>query len=175
MSDTLKSLVRKANEIEERIIENGGEIDSMIEEFLSITEADLKKKIDSYDLVLTRMNALKAHYEDLSESYAKIAKSCSNVTERLLENIKMVLRENDMKEIQGERIRFVLSHSTPSVDVVDQDQLDPKYLKEKVSVTVDKTLIKEDLMKGLEVPGARLKEGYSLRGYAAIPRLKKES
>lgn len=167
---TLKELIRTSNEIESQLLETGGEIDSVIEEFLSITESDLKKKIDSYDAILLRMKHLKAHYDELSERYAKISKACENVSDRLLSNIKHVMRESGEREIYGESVKFVLSHSTPSVDVFDQELLDSKYLVEKVVVSVDKKKIKEDLSLGRDVPGARLLESYALRSYVSLPR-----
>jgi len=168
---TLKYFIKTSAELETQLVQSGGEIDSMIEDFLQINADELKAKIDGYDFLILRMKNLAVHYEMVSKRHAKLAKACEAVTERLLGNIKHVMRENDLKEIEGDSVRFVLSHSTPSVEVFDQDILPQEYMKEVVEYSVDKTKIKEDLKSGKEIPGVKLRENFSLRSYLAHPKI----
>jgi len=43
-----------------------------------------------------------------------------------------------------------------AVDVFDESVLPAEYLREKITVTVDKIKLKETMSEGVEVPGATL-------------------
>jgi hypothetical protein len=53
-------------------------------------------------------------------------------------------------------IRKVSYRASKAVEVDDVEQVDPIYLREKITVDADKTAIKKAIESGIEVTGARL-------------------
>lgn len=50
-----------------------------------------------------------------------------------------------------------------SVEVIDEEQLDPRYRTEKVTSAPNKKAIREDIQAGIEVPGAKLVTNYRMQ------------
>ena len=72
------------------------------------------------------------------------------------------LKNSGLTKIKTELFTVSLQNNPPSVDVYDATLIPAKYLIEQLP-QVDKTLLKEVLKQGEEIPGATLKQTEGLR------------
>lgn len=72
------------------------------------------------------------------------------------------LKNSGLTRIKTELFTITLQNNPPSVDVYDATLIPVKYLIEQ-SPVVDKTMIKELLKQGEEIPGAELQQTKGLR------------
>ena len=100
---------------------------------------------------------------DAAKEYAKELAARIKTEERREEWLKRYLREHmqaaGISEIKGDRGIFKATLATgrdESVEVFDEMQLPQLYLRETIKVEPDKTLIKQALKDGHDVPGARI-------------------
>lgn len=156
-------LSNEARQIISSLQDSGGEITPEIEAMLEVNEKQLATKVDSYYMVMETFGADAEHWKGLKQKIDRLVKSITNSEKRLKENIITAMRTLDAKTLEGEMFAFTLANTKGKVDVYDEDQLPTKYLVEKVSYEVDKNAIAKDLADGIEIPGARMEQTYSLR------------
>ena len=164
MSDTLKSIRSDIIALEELLLENNGEVNETLETWLQINEKNLAVKIDAYVYFLDQLEQGAAFFKSKSEEALQAKKQYEAMIERMKNNIKFTMQELNTDELRGNEYRYKLSRSKPKVEV-NEEQIPASYLKEKITYSADKDLIKQDLDKGIEIEGARLIENYSLRSY----------
>ena len=123
--NTLYELTRQMAEIEERLVETGGELTPEIEELWQETAESLPKKIDNY-------NALVKNYEAAVEAKKKEEnrlKEERKIDERIICNIKNhlidVMTRFGYRRIDGKLCKVFLSSSTSTE--VDEDLLLQPY------------------------------------------------
>lgn len=175
MSENNKSLVLIVNEamnLEQMLMESGGEINEAMEKALAVNSQELALKTDGYVEIIERFDSLSDHYKRRAEFYAKIAAQCSNASERLENNIKFAMQELGVDEIKGVDTRFKLTATSGSLKITDEEMVPVEYKIEKVVTSLDNKAIKGALSNGKEVPGAELIPGKSLRVYANTPERK---
>lgn len=151
--------------MEELLIENGGEISEEMSNYLEITEKNLAEKVDSYKNFIDHVETAIIFYKQKEEEAYKVRKGYENLIENLKNNLKFTMETLNTNELKGIDYRYKIVASKPRVDVVDENQLNKKYIKEKITYVVDKELIKNDIDQGVTVIGARLVESYSLRNF----------
>lgn len=163
-SKSLVALASEMGEIIAQIAENGGELSEVIEQAFDCTGQELMAKTDRYALFMDRLDAESDFWKAKADSYAKVAKSCKTLKERLNTNIKAAMILMDADEIKGEEMRFKLSKLAPKL-VIDEAML-PSNFKMVVTETVpDKQLIKDAVEAGQAVPGVKQEDVFSLRKY----------
>ena len=72
------------------------------------------------------------------------------------------MQSNGLKKVQGGAYTLSIREAD-SVDVTDVSALPDMYIRRKESVEPDKTVLKEALKGGLEIPGATLVKTSSLQ------------
>jgi len=64
--------------------------------------------------------------------------------------------------LQGKNLKtktFTFTHrKSEAVEIIDEAQIPPQYMREKFIVEPDKKLIKTDLKIGAKIPGCTIKE-----------------
>lgn len=138
-----------------KLIELGGELDDELESFFTNIKDQLAHKVDSYDYLLTRLEAEEESMKQEAAKFSQAAKSIKIARERLKSTIKYVMEMQGVKELSGVRTRFTLKNSRPSLDI-DGAQLPAAFLKQVVSYEPDKDRIRAELEVGNIVAGARL-------------------
>jgi len=160
---SLMELVSHAAQIERAIIEANGELTPELEEALDFSEAALVEKAENYEAIFKRMELSSKYWKEEAAKFAKVGGSLEKLSKSLKERLKFAMLELGKEEIIGGKTRIKLCKTAPAL-VVDGDV--PENYKMMVTETVvDKSRIKEDLVKGLEVPGAHLEGGFQLRFY----------
>lgn len=164
MSKSLAVIVSEASALETMLVESDGEITPDVEAFLAVNAAELQQKVDSYSLIMERLETLAGYYKNRSEFFAQVSKQCESARDRLESNIENAMKVLKTDEIAGQDVRFKLVKSNPSVVIENEKLIPAEYKKEKVTVSIDKKRLGEDLKIG-DVTGAKLESKEYLRTY----------
>jgi hypothetical protein len=170
-NQSLIAIVQQANQLEQMLIESGGELTPEIEAALTVTEINLPEKVDGYENVISRFEHLEEFYKAKSQFFIRLQKQCANVQHHLKENIKFAMQTGGIDELKGYDIRFKLSNAKPSLVIEDESLIPKEYKTEVITIEVNKKSLAEDLSMG-EIPGAKLQASVSLRKYANTPAKK---
>lgn len=171
MSDnkSLVVLAEQAAKVETMLIESNGEISPELEAMLAEIDLALPEKVESYDLLLSRMETLSNFYLERAEMLEKMAKAASNVIERCQENLKLAMAKMQVDELKGIDVRYKLTNTAGKVVIENEELIPAGYTVIEQVKKIEKKRIAEDLKLGVPVNGARLEIGKSLRRYANTP------
>lgn len=167
MSDA-RSLVRLTNEfsqLDQTLIESGGEISPEIESRFELASGAITEKIDNYKLYMDHLELRSAWFMSIADQAYAAANSFTNQIKRMKSNLKTAAKLLGTSDLNGNAYRFKISKLKPKLIVEPIELVPAKYLKEVVKVEIDKDLIIKDLEAGIDVPGCRLEENYSVRQY----------
>lgn len=164
-SKPLALIVQEINVIEQILIESQGTIDEQLEALIAVNKNELADKIDGYSIIDDRLDFLANHYKQRAEYFMKISAGCKKTQANLKENIKQAMKELGTDEIAGTDIRFKLSKTKPALVIDDEGAIPREYYQSITIEQLNKDRLKDDLAIG-PVPGAQLRESFSLRSYA---------
>lgn len=99
-------------------------------------------------------DAIKTEIERLTA----MKKAIDNKTDKFKEYVKVIMQELGLEKISTELGTLVVAKNPASVEINDETLIADEYKKEKVTVTIDKTAIKNAIKAGKDVQGARLIE-----------------
>ncbi len=85
-------------------------------------------------------------------------KAIDNKNAKFKEYVKQNMEELELQKIDTELGTLSIAKNPASVEIYDESMIADEYKKEKVTVTIDKTAIKNAIKEGKEVEGARLVE-----------------
>lgn len=159
----LQLALKHADNLENMLIESGGEITPEIQLEMSINPQTISEMVDVRYLGLERMDSSIEFFEKKIEEFKRISLSLKNAQKFILDSIKNHMIETGKKELTGSEYQFKLSSSAPKVMIVDQDLIPESYKNEVIEFSIDKNRIKDDLKKGIPVDGCILEEVYALR------------
>lgn len=163
-NNTLPQLVAQSNELIQRIMDNGGELTPDLEIALAQIDTKMPVKIDQYIFTMQQMEMQSAWLRKQAEIFLGMAQGLEASRDFMKERVKHAAHELGAKELPGTLFKFVIANSKPSVEIVDESEIEQIYKKEvPATLKIDKKKIEEDLRLGLPVKGAILKENKSLR------------
>lgn len=87
-----------------------------------------------------------------------LKKSIDNRIDKFKEYVKENMQQLEVEKIETELGTLSIVKNPASVEIYDETLIIDEYKKEKVTISIDKTAIKNDLKAGKEVQGARLIE-----------------
>lgn len=146
-------------EIESRAKDNDGEISE--EDLKSLVEAQTKS-IEKIENLCKYIRHLEQFEEKAKAEIARINGLKQGATNRM-QSIKKYLTPYVKGKGKFDAGTFRLSiRTSKSADVISNFDV-PGYMKESLSITPDKVKIKEDLKKGVVIPGARLSDNDNLQ------------
>lgn len=85
-------------------------------------------------------------------------KAIDNKNIKFKEYVKQNMEELELQKIDTELGTLSVTKNPASVEVYDENMISDEYKKEKLTVCIDKTAIKNAIKNGKEVQGARLIE-----------------
>lgn len=96
------------------------------------------------------------------EWYKLLIKDTEKEESELREQGKQIMLDNWLKKFEMLNWTIIQLNSTPwALVIAEWVQLDPKYYKEKTTVTMDKVQVKKDFMEGLIFdPGVTIESEY---------------
>ena len=149
---TLYHIESELNNINEQLIESGGELSPELQDKLAMTREELATKAANYGFVILKNQSEAAIIDAEIKRLKAIKDSLDNATDKIKEAISNAMIQYDLTEVKAPTIKLSF-RASESVEV-DESKLAQKYFNYKP--TVDKTTIKADLKAGIEVDGARI-------------------
>ena len=145
ISERFLELFNRDDLTEEEMKEQGNELAFMLQ--------NKAESIVGYNFTLeSNKNALKQEIDRLTALYKSIEKQ----QDKFNEYVKVNMEKLNLSEINTPIGKIKIKKNPVSVDIFDESYIDKKYIEEKVTTSISKTKIKEDLQAGIEVKGARL-------------------
>ena len=140
-----------------------GEVIS-VENALCALNMAREEKIENAALAVKNMtaeaNAIKREEEILYERRKAIEKKRDKFKNYLIE--ALTREDGTTDKIKTARASVSVKINPPSTVITDMDALPKEFLREKTEVAPDKVSIKEVLLRGINVPGARLEQTRSV-------------
>lgn len=156
---SLYELTNEHRLICEALEENGGEITPEIEEMLAINAENFVTKAEGYCEIIAKYLALAEQAKVRKAQCDRVQKVAENTVRRMKERLQQAMEEYDLPkvEIGLHKLSF---RTSKAVEITDEAKIPNIYIK--VSTSVDKAKLREDLMAGAIVEGAELKQNKSL-------------
>ena len=154
----------------ENAVEDGLLIDEETGELMTIEQAldqlrmERSQKIENIALWCKNLASDAAALKAEEDNLAKRRKAAETKLARLKAYLLSAqTRDNeDVISYHGTRAVVKISKNPPSVVFTDESLLPMEFKIQKIEVKPDKASIKEVLMRGIEVPGAKLERGRSV-------------
>jgi len=150
---SLYHIERELNEINETLINSGGELSPEIETRLAITQDELATKATNYGFVIMQNQSEIDVIEAEIKRLTAIKKSLDNTNDKLKNAVSFAMQNYGLTEVKTPTLKLSFRQSE-SVEITDENKLNAKYFSYKP--TVDKTAIKNDIKSGLIVDGAQI-------------------
>ena len=139
---------------------------------MDLDQGQLAEILDSFSISLKEkaVNIVKIHQNKQSDIDSinieiKRLKARQNAIEKgvkqLDEYLRLAMIDTNTKKIESDL--FTISLRKSSRVIISDGEVDSKYKKQKVIVTVDKKKIKEDIKAGISVKGAIIQECQNLQ------------
>ena len=155
MKKSLYNISEEMLELQQDLANCEGELTQELEERMAITSAELESKAIAYAAIITEMEQDVIVISDECIRMALRKKKYQRDIDRLKDTLSSAMLEFGMPKIKNPL--FSLSHRKSEVtEIYDQSLIPSDYLEDKVTITVDKRQLKEDLKNGKVVEGARL-------------------
>lgn len=144
-------------QLHQQIEENGGELTPELEELLNITEHDRESKCEGYVYVIRELKSRSQFIKDEAKRLLDAARTYDKSIERLENSLlQSIVQLGNIKT----NFVSISTRRNKSVEIDSDVELPLAY--QRVKVEANKTAIKEALESGIDVPGARIVENYSL-------------
>jgi len=156
---SLIELNKEYKDLMNLLSENEGEITQEIELQLTKNLIESKDKISGYVLMLDR-------YESEIEFTKSQIKKAKEYIDKLdaqkakLEKIALDVVNSRGSKLEGNNGNWINKRKSSKLNVLDPDLIPSIYTK--IEVKLDNAKIKEDLQKGIEIPGAVIEENLNL-------------
>ena len=157
---SLYQISSEAQSLASALIE--GELTPEMEKALAINQTELQEKAINYGYVVKSIEGDVSIIEEEIKRLTALKKAKNGVIDRMKQSVLDAMVIYGIEKVTSPTLNLAVRFNPESVDLVNEYQIPDCYKKEKVTVSIDKTLIKEDLKSGLEVPGAVLKRGTRL-------------
>lgn len=133
-----------------------------MEEYLNDLAGQEADKVDAFGSFIRVESARAEACKKEAQRLANKAKTAEGRISYLKHLYLCTMQSNGLKKVQGSAYTLSIREAD-SVDVTDVAALPDMYIRRKESVEPDKTVLKEALKGGLEIPGATLVKTSSLQ------------
>lgn len=161
----LYDLVQYAKNLTDSLIQGEGELTPELELELANIDKELMTKVDSYKYVLERLDLEAKYWKDKADQYLRVSKSCKNLQDRMKERIKEAMDILEASEVEGNDFKFKLIKQGEKVEVLDENFIPVKFMKEEITYKLDKKALLKELKNGEKIEGCEIKPIVSLRSY----------
>lgn len=163
-ANTMKEIVSFVGQLESLLISSEGEITEEMAPLLVLKEVNLPEKVDSYYMMMDRMEFVSMFYKQKAEAFLKMAKAAERIIENCENNLYLSMKELQVDELKGNDFRFILKNNPPSVQIDNEELIDAAYRETIPATTViRKKKIADDLKLGVPVAGAQLVTKQSIK------------
>ncbi len=162
--NSLVSIAQEKVKLWEMIESSGGELSEPMEQWLNEVEKNLSTKVDVYKVVQDdlehEVERLKAEADKLRDAARKLESTIDHMKTR----IKSVISSLNSQEIRGNVYRYRMNETQPALRI-NEKLLPPEYYIVKTTTEPDRARVKDLLIHGNVIPGAKLEQCFSLRTY----------
>lgn len=161
-----KSLVAIAHDmaaLEQKIIENDGELTAKLESELNEISAQLSTKVDAYKWRMDRLEAAIEFWQRQEDEAAQAKSTLKNFLKAMQNRIKETMVAMQVTEVKGQKFIFGLSSGKPKLIIDNADDIPENFFIVKTEHVPDNEKIKEALLKDAAIPGAHLEPVWTLR------------
>lgn len=159
-------------------VESTGEVGTEALDLLGLgPQMPLEKKLAIEHIIskLPRIRATIGRLEALAEAEKVRAKevqdrarALSNAAKRIEDQLLYQMDLLDIEAIHADGVSATVRINNPKLVIDDQAQIPKQYTTETISYELNKDAIKQDLILGKEVNGARIERGKHIRLSAGI-------
>lgn len=148
--------------LENQLIESGGELTPEIEEALAINQANLTTKAENYAMIIRKYEGMGDVIDAEIKRLQTMKKTSQNLVTRLKDALTFGMKSCEVEKVEVGTFKIGFRKST-SVMVDDEAAIPNEYIK--VSTSVDKKALGDALKAGLVISGAHLetKQNISIR------------
>lgn len=168
MSKSLINILNDKNAFDALLDELQGDIsDEQIETTLQCWAEDITQqmavKVDNYHSTMAFWDAASTYFRDEAKKFQQAAKTLDNLNDSLKDRLKATMIANNKFELTGNKRKYNLIKSPPSMVIDTNANIPTKYYTERITLELDKEQLKNDLKNGLEIDGVRLEYGFTLK------------
>ena len=138
------------------------ELTAELEAMLVINQQELTEKSINYAKVIKNLEADSDAIDNEIKRLKAMKESKDLVVSRMKEAVKNAMLVSGIDKIESSLFKLSLRRSE-AIQIVNEEQLSPAYIREKIVKTPDKELIKSAIKAGKTVEGAVLSENFNLQ------------
>ena len=150
--NTLFKITEQARELSQALIE--GELTPEMVSALIINQNELQEKSINYVYAIRSIEYELEAIDSEIKRLQSLKTSRTNAIERMKSAVLDAMDIYGIDKIETPTMKLSVRLNPPSVELVNEYQIPDIFKKEKVTVSIDKTAIKEAIESGLEVQGA---------------------
>lgn len=168
MNKSLPAILKEQTALDELLLESGGDItdeqtDAIVMEWMVEIVNDVKNKVDGYEHKQTYLKQSADRLHQYADKFYNAAKSMDKISDSLKTRLKNLMIDHGKNELVGNMFVFKLSQSKPSVLITDESSIPVELIDTVVTTKPNKERIKTMIEAGIEVKGASLYYGNTLR------------
>lgn len=139
-----------------------GDVTPELEAQLAITEAQMQEKGRNYGYVIKQLETDCEAIDNEIKRLTALKKTRSNAIDRLKSTLSQAMQLFGIMEIKTPTLK-VSFRKSKSIEIVNESQIDRKYIMVKTVESISKAAIKTDIEAGIEVLGATQVESLNLQ------------
>lgn len=139
-----------------------GEVTPELEAQLAITEAQMQEKGRNYGYVIKQLETDCEAIDNEIKRLQELKRLRSNAIDRLKSTLSQAMQLFGIMEIKTPTLK-VSFRKSKSIEIVNESQIDRKYIMVKTVESISKAAIKTDIEAGIEVSGAVQVESLNLQ------------
>lgn len=159
MNKSLFKIGAELQEVEHSIESSGGEISEDTEFILETLSKELATKSDGIVEYYKSKEAILVMIDERIKEFTDLKKREQNKLNKFNEYIVTCMDLMKTTKIEGQYSKCSIRKPSEIVNITDDKLIPMEYIKSKVSTSIDKASIKEDLKKGKLIDGAKLTLG----------------
>lgn len=140
------------NELDEKTINDTKESVSLL----------LEEKSEQLELILKELEAKEEKCKEIADFYTKKAKQANEKKKALNELILGAMQKLGTKKIETVTGTFTIKNNTPSLIIDDENLIPQKFTTFVQTKKIEKNEIKNEIKKGIKIPGVHLESTQSL-------------
>ncbi len=163
MSKSLPTLLNEASELENQLVALAGELTPELEQALMQLEIAIPNKVQNYINLLDRLELETDHLYDKGQKFLMASKALGNLRQKLLDNVKNTMVNNQLRELNGNDETFSLNNGKKSVRINDLSKIPKSFITTTITEKPEKDKIREHMERGEIIPGCELEDSFTLK------------
>lgn len=139
------------------------ELTEEIEKVLSINQNELQKKAIDYGYVIKSFESDVSTIDEEIKRLQALKSIRNNAIDRMKYALLEAMNVYGIEKVESPTMKLSIRNNPESVNIVNEYQIPKGFFKEKVTLSIDKTAIKNCIKEGSDVPGATLVRNQSIQ------------